>query len=470
MKALLVSSHKLGQVSRADISPPLNLLYISSVLQSVGVSSQLLDLNLVPTSSEARGDGERLEAVRSQLSAYQPDVVGISCLTTSHFPFMRRVASLAKKTLPEIKIILGGVHATLFSREILENCQDFDFIILGEGEQQTTELVKALRSGNNEDLSHIQALGWKTPAGKVMINPRKHYIANLDSIPMAAWDTVDFNLYYRDHSNWYNPKNHDIKISIPILTTRSCPYECNFCSAHKTMGKGFRCRTPLNVVDEIEYHVNTFGHRYFGIADDNFTLKKSHVIEVCDLIKQRNLDIQFESFNGYNLASLDGEVIHALASAGCIYAILPIEHGCDKMRNDIIGKKLSRKKIFEVMDLYRKYNIQTRAMFIMGFPEDTNDTLEETRKMLMELKPDMADVFTLIPFPGTKVFDQALRDNLFTFDLDHSGLWTGELPLNTKGDDIYIKPYSMIISDLCSWREKFNQISADLLARRNVSE
>jgi radical SAM superfamily enzyme YgiQ (UPF0313 family) len=231
------------------------------------------------------------------------------------------------------------------------------------------------------------------------------------------------------------------------------------------MGRGFRKHSPERVVDEIEYHVTTFGHQYFGFADDNLTLDKKHVLGICHELLRRGLDIQFESFNGYNLASLDQEVVEALASVGCIYAILPIEHGSDHMRNEIIGKKLAREKVFEVMKLYKKFKIQTRAMFIMGFPEDTAETLGETKKMIEELDPDMADVFTLIPFPGTKVFRQVLQEKLFIETIDESQLWAGTLPLNTKGSEFYIKPYAMTLNELRQWRETFDTISASLLAR-----
>lgn len=465
MKALLISSFRLGTVSRTDIAPPLNLLYIAAVLKNHGVTPVLLDMNLVSVSTDSKADEERLEAIRSKLLEETPEIVGISCLTTAHFPFMRKAAEITRRLLPKANIVLGGVHATLFAREILDNCMDFDYIIIGEGEEQTAELAKAFLKGSVEDLSHIQSLAWRTPSGQVMINPRKNYIEKLDLLPMPAWEMIDFPLYYRDHSNWYNPKGHDIKISIPILSTRSCPYDCNFCSAHKTMGRGFRKRSPLNVVDEIEYHVNQYGHNYFGFTDDNLTLDKKHVLAVCNEISRRGLDIQFESFSGYNLASLDYEVVDALASAGCIYANLPIEHGCDWMRNEIIGKRLDREKIFEVMSLCRKHKIQTRPMFIMGFPEDTPETLQETVKMIEELAPDMVDIFTLIPFPGTKIFRQSIQDNLFIHKIDETRLWDGFLRLDTKGSEFYIKPYSMSLDKLTRWRRTFDNISSALLAR-----
>ena len=404
---------------------------------------------------------------KEALLHHEPDIVGISCLTTAHFPFMRKLAQMVRTVSPSSKIILGGVHATLFTKEIMTNFPEFDYIVIGEGEEQARELGIALLNNRGDRLDHIQSFAWRNSGGEVVINPRRNYIKDLDQIPMPAWDMIDFSQYYRDHKNWYNPKGHDIKISIPILSTRSCPYDCNFCSAHRTMGRGFRKRSAQNVVDEIQYHIETYGHRYFGFADDNLTLEKSHVLAVCDEINRRGLDIQFESYNGYNLASLDAESISALASVGCVHAILPIEHGSDMMRNEIIGKRLPREKILEIMALYKKHKIQTRAMFIMGFPEDTEETLSATLEMIQCIKPDMADIFTLIPFPGTKVFKQAIRDNLFLNKVDESMLWTGSMRLDTKGAEFYIKPYDMTYNDLARWRKTFNDISLSLIKTKS---
>lgn len=468
MEAALISSFTLGAVSRIDIAPPLNLLYIASVLRRQGVDVHLLDLNLIQIQKDADPEKQRLSHIREQLSQLSPTMIGISCLTTAHFSFMRQVAIMARDMFPAAKIILGGVHATLFAKEILHNCPEFDYIILGEGEDQIAALAKSMAEDALDDVSHIQSFAWRTALGDIVLNKRQNYIENLDSVPFPAWDLVNFSEYYRDHSQWYNPRGHDIKISIPIMATRSCPYNCNFCSAHKTMGRGFRKRTPENVVNEMQFHVDTYGHRYFGFVDDNLTLEKKYVMAVCNEIVRRKLDIQFESYNGYNIASIDEDIIHALTSAGCVYVILPVEHGSDWMRNTIIGKKLPREKIFDVMRLYKKYHLLTRAMFIMGFPEDTPETLADTVKIIEELKPDMTNVFNLIPFPGTKVFQQCYENDLFLGSINEESLWTGEMALDTKKGDFYIKPYNMSLTELMDWRQTFDNITTDLLEKRRA--
>ncbi|MBF0530246.1 MAG: radical SAM protein, partial [Deltaproteobacteria bacterium] len=173
-------------------------------------------------------------------------------------------------------------------------------------------------------------------------------------------------------------------------------------------------------------------------------------------IVRRGMVIQFESFNGYNLASLDEEIVAAMVEAGCVYVIPPIEHANEYIRNKIIGKHLSRDKIYEVVALYKKYNLLTRGLFIMGFPEDTRETLDETHRMILDLNLDMNNVFNLIPFPGTKVFEQARRDNLFLGEVNADRLWEGAWDLNAVRSCFYLKPYQMTLEDLEEYRKIFD--------------
>lgn len=216
-------------------------------------------------------------------------------------------------------------------------------------------------------------------------------------------------------------------------------------------------------MDEIQLHVEQFGHRYFGFVDDNLTVSKRHILAIMNEIVRRDLDIQFESFSGYHIATLDEEVITALVEAGCIYTLMPIEHGNERMRNQIIGKKLPTEKIYEVVENYRKFEVLIRAVFIMGFPEDTHDTLRDTLEMIQRLQVDLVDVFTLIPYPGTKVFEQAMRDDLFINKIDQKELWSGHYTLNNQSSTFYLKPYSLSLNDLGQWRKTFDTLSEDHL-------
>jgi radical SAM superfamily enzyme YgiQ (UPF0313 family) len=224
------------------------------------------------------------------------------------------------------------------------------------------------------------------------------------------------------------------------------------------MGRGFRYHSPKRVVDEVEMLHKQFGVNYFEFIDDNMGIKKSRLIDICNEIVKRKLDIQFTSLSGFHIPTLDREVIDALCTAGYLYAILPIEHGSDFIRNKIIGKNLSREKIFEVTNLFKEKGLMTRASFIIGFPEETEETLKETMQMIQEIDVDITKVFNLTPFPGTPVFQQCLKHDLFLKEVDINNLWKGEFVLDLVREGFYLKPFALSIERLIEYRQEIEAL------------
>src|SRR5208283_688185 len=153
--------------------------------------------------------------------------------------------------------------------------------------------------------------------------------------------------------------------------------------------------------------------------DDNLTLNKKRIIEICDLICRRGLLLQFETLNGLMTSTLDEEVVNALVSAGWIRGAIAIESGSDYIRNKVMKKRLQRDKIYNAVELISRHpHVYLKSYFIAGMPEDTNETLQETYDMINELTIREAYVTNVVPFPGTALFDQCVRDDLFIDDID----------------------------------------------------
>ncbi|NEV60551.1 B12-binding domain-containing radical SAM protein [Thiorhodococcus minor] len=455
---ILTSSYQPRSVSRIDIAPPLSLLLLAGALEQAGYASRILDLNLHRDGIGDDEDGHYIDLIASEIGQ-EPTLVGFSCLTTGHFPFFQEAAARLKARFPSLRIAIGGCHSSLFARDILDHCPEIDYVGIGESEEQIVQLVSGLSEQWDDFAPEIEAFGWRDGDGQTRLVERKTFNKDLDAIYHPAWHLADFSAYYRDHSNWHNPKQHDIRISIPIQTSRSCPYHCSFCSSIEVNGRGYRRRSASAVVDEIALHVEHFGHRYFGFVDDNLTVSKRHILAIMNEIVRRNLDIQFESFSGYHIATLDDEVIAALVAGGCVYTLMPIEHGNERMRNRIIGKRLATDKIYQVVESYRRFDVLVRAVFIMGFPEDTDETLRDTMAMIERLGVDLVDIFTLIPYPGTRVFEQAMRDGLFVGEVERTALWSGHYGLDNQSSAFYLKPYALSLDDLSRWRTAFDAVS-----------
>ena len=458
MNILLIACPKLEWMQDSKGTIPVPLLYLANVLHQAGFSSHILDLSVVKSNPEVDPFDNLMLKINNAISNLDPAIIGFNCFVSQHLPLIMRIAKRVRKALPNVHITIGGTHPSIFFKDILANCLEFDSVIIGEGEEQIVALANCVKKKiNNFDKIHSFAYRIN---GTVVFNKRHSYISDLDQLPDSSWDLINFSDYFSDHSSWHNPKKHDIRISVPILTSRSCPFSCNFCACHATMGRRFRKRSPKRVVGEIEHLHREYGINYFGFIDDNVNLDKSHVMEICEEIMRRRLDIQFEPTCGLHLASMDEDIAKALSKAGCVFARLPIEHGNEYIRNKIIGKNLKREQIFRAAQSLRKCGMRISTMSIMGFPEDTPQTLQDTYDLLMELKADLNYVFNLIPFPGTKVFEQAKREGLLLSTFSEEQIWKGEIDLDPvqKAQQYYLKPKNMSFEELDYFRNKFNEI------------
>jgi len=462
MKILLVNPPIPHNFYNREFYLPSSFLYIGAVLQKNGEDVKLMDFKTIQSKylKETKKDPDYSiyeNKLADLINNYNPDLIGLGGLISANFKDMLRFSELAKKTSPTTPIVIGGAHATMYPKEILENCNSIDWLILGEGETSTTQLVEMLKN-KNYDFDEIEGFAYRK-GKEIKIKKRTNFIKNLDELPMPAYNLIDLKDYYEDTNAWHNPKNLLINTEIPIISSRSCPNDCNFCASSEIMGRGWRPRSAKNVVDEIEYLYNNYGQNHFSFMDDNFTLNKSRLLEICDTINKKKLNIQFETHNGVSINTLDDEIIDAMATAGLTRIALPIESGSDYIRNKVIGKNLKKEKIFEVLKSLRRYKgqIYARAFFIIGMPEDTKETLMETYRMIEQLNVEKVHLTNIVPFPGTRVYTQAIKDNLLV-NLNVKDLYKSDELYQTNYDRYFIKPYNMEISELHEFRKKCNKL------------
>ena len=442
---------------REDFYPSAALLHLAAILRVNDYEATILDFN----NSKIHFQRERYweickKIVTESLNKLKPDLVGINCLFSGVFPDVLEFAQTIKSHSPNLKIAIGGIHPTTYYKEILSNCKTIDYVAIGEGEKTIVSLAKAVEKNDDTLLNEIKSFAFRDKDQKVKFNLQRDFVENLDNLPMPAWDLIDMNEFGMKLDNYYNPKNLPLKFKSALFSSRACPLNCNFCDMFLVMGKKHRKRSVKTIVAEMEMLKKDFGVNYFSFMDDQLTLNRGHILELCDEIIKRNLNIQFDTPNGLWINSLREDVIAKMAEAGLVLATLAIEHGDEYMRNKVIGKKLEKKKIFEVTALIKKYKIMSSGLFIMGFPEDTNETLQQTYNMMNELQLDKMTCTTLIPFPGTALYKQVIKDNLLIHNWNIDELW--KTPISHAQGKILIKPYNLKIDDLYKWREKFDNI------------
>jgi magnesium-protoporphyrin IX monomethyl ester (oxidative) cyclase len=459
MKILLLNPPVPETYYTKEFYLPSGLLYLAAAIKDAGSEVALLDLKCTKY-QEAVQKGERYQnIIVSKIRKFAPELIGIGCLFSGNFPSMLHYSQIIKKIFPNVHIVIGGIHPTIYAHKILEKCPSIDSIILGEGEDTIVKLVQCLEDDQSKHLEDIDGLAYRKD-NSIIINPKKYFIDNIDTISFPAYDLVRMDNYFVDTSDWHNPKKLPIHTSVPIISSRSCPNRCNFCSMYQAMGPRWRPRTAENVVDEIEHIYKTYNLQHFSFMDDNFSLNKRRTLAICQEILSRKLDIQFETPNGLAIATLDEEVLDAMVQAGLVRISLAIESGSDFIRNKIMRKRLSRERIYDVLRLTQKYpHLYVRAFFIMGMPEETIKTLEKTYQMIKDIDVDRIYLSNVVPFPGTEVFEQASRDHLL-LDLDPDTLYKSDALYLTNYDRIFVKPYDLELEELRKFRARCDELIA----------
>jgi len=469
MNILLVSPFSVIEWNNKYEEPriPLSIAYLAAAVRKSGHKVFLADLRVeqqkrklpMPQSFLHEEAVLLTRIMEEKIITQDIRVVGLNCLYSGLFPVVRHLAKRIKSINPEIQVVIGGIHPTIYAKEILSQHYDcIDYVIIGEGEESLVALLQRLESKQFSELSSVDGLGY-WDGKEVIIHPRRNYIENLDDLPFPAVDLLNIQDYFIDTCEWYSPKGFPIKTPVPIITSRSCPNMCNFCSMHLVHGKRIRYRSPENVVEEMKMYIQRYGLRYFNITDDNLTMNKTRLIKLMDLIIKEKLDIQFSTENGVYINGLDEEVLDALSAAGLVRLHLAFETGSDYIRNQVIKKHVSNKKIAELKDvlLQDKYNhIYLYGYFVIGFPEETKETLDETYQLITSFPLDNYSVFYAVPFPGTRLYEQCLKERLFTeeYFYDTKALMDQvDVGQMVKGLPS-IKPYHLEVADLITFKQR----------------
>lgn len=399
MKVLLINppqQHELrGSLPDAvgegrGYNPPLGLLYVASFLEKrTNHAVTVLDCPV------ERIDHAALEAA---IRKFNPTVVGITTLTLGLIDSLQAAATV-KQIDSTIKVVLGGPHVHLYPTETI-NQPNIDFLVLGEGEEIFAELLDALE--NNKQLARICGLVFKE-ADQVVNTGMRMPITDISRLPFPAREKTP----YKEYSSI-------LALRSPVttlITSRGCPFQCAFCD-RKHLGKIFRFVSARNVVDELQACVK-LGIRDFLFYDDTFTINKSRVIEICMGILNRRLDISWDI--RARVDTVDDEMLLWLKKAGCHGIHYGVEAGTEKILR-ALNKGISLDKVRQTFALTKKHKLLTLAYFMIGNPTETKADIEATFDFAKELNPNYIHLSILCPFPGTKIYAQALERGIIKSD------------------------------------------------------
>jgi radical SAM superfamily enzyme YgiQ (UPF0313 family) len=377
--------------SYSSTLPPLGLLYIAAVLEKEGFEVMVFD-------PHPDNDSELDHIIN-----YQPDIIGLSILTT-YVQRAKNIISILKERLKNSILIVGGVHPTVLPEKSL-SLFGADVVVVGEGEITMRELVLSLNKDRH--ISNIKGIVYKNNQD-IIKNPPRELIEDLDSIPFPARDLVDFEKYL------FPPgiiRGYWSERSTSLITSRGCPFHCIFCGSQAIFGRRVRRRSVENVINELKVLINNYGIDSVWFIDDTFTINKRWVNDFCNAVIHNDLKIKWGCQARVN--TVHEETLSLMKSAGLVQLDFGVESGSDKVLK-ALKKDSNEVTIRNAFRITKKVGVRTLATFIFNNPSEEKEDIVKTFMLAKEINPDFVSSFFLTPFPGTELMDMANANNWIT--------------------------------------------------------
>lgn len=382
MKLLLINTIN-PEEGIESLYPPLGLGYISSYLKKnkKNIQIKIIDKN-----------------IHDSLIKFKPDVVGISSVT-QNFERAKRIARLCKKN--KFFVVMGGVHISLIPESLNE---DMSLGIIGEAEETFLDIIDWFENGKNDSLNKINGVVYNEN-GKLIITPPRSLINPLDRLPMPDRESLGVK----------------IGEELDVISSRGCPYSCKFCSSSKFWEKT-RFFSAEYVLQEVKQILEKYKPYRINFFDDLFIADKERLKMMTELIENNGINkrLQFTISARANL--IDQETVSLLKRMNVTIVNLGLESGSEKILQYLKGTNISVEDSKRAIKLLKGAHIETSASFIMGAPPETKEDLQETYNFIRNSKLDLFEMYLLIPFPKTEIWDYALKKGLVSNNMNWNKL------------------------------------------------
>jgi radical SAM superfamily enzyme YgiQ (UPF0313 family) len=369
MKILLIYPYPLyDRFQEEDIRPvPIGVYYIGALLKENRYDVEILNwYNIHKTP----------EKIAEVFVEKKPDVIGFSILNANRWGGIE-IAEIAKQINPDVKIVFGGVAATFMWKHFLKHFPQVDFVVIGEGEYAFLKLVRLIEKGQHKKAKDIKGIAFRSN-GKIIKTKGIEVVRDIDELPVPA------KYFEYQHMSY----------------SRGCPWKCAFCGSPGFWGRKIRFHSPEYFVTQLEMLYNK-GVTFFYVSDDNFTIKRDRVIDICKKILDKGLKITWVAISRVNY--VDEEMLYWMRKAGCTQISYGVESGSEKIRT-LLNKNIKTDEIKNAFALTHKYGIIARAYFIYGSPEESWETIQHTIDLIHEIKPLICVFYILEIYPGTKLY------------------------------------------------------------------
>lgn len=386
-----IGHYSRGVEKSRGVYPSLGLLYIASVLESKRHRVKVIECDV---------EKEPEVVIERTLKVFKPEVVGIYTMTWT-FRQSCTIAEKVKALLPHIKVIAGGPNVASFPLLTVQY-GDFDYAVVGEGEATVVELIEAIEQGKG--VHTIEGIVFRD-GGSVVQAGERPYLEDINTISFPARHLVPMDCFYDVFTREQR--------FATMISSRGCPFDCTYCDRKNRMGRKWRPRDPLNVIEEMGEVKRKFGIREFMFFDDEFIINRERTYEFCEQLMQKGLDIIWECRARVDM--VDRELLKVMKRAGCYRIRFGFESGDNRILK-VLKKGITVEQSMETARLAKEAGIEVFGYFMMGSPEETPETLKKTLHLALVLDPDYAVFSKTIMIAGSELFNWGVANGLIAHD------------------------------------------------------
>jgi len=374
---------------------PIGLAYIATAIEGAGFKFEILDLDAKRLSEE-----EFEEYIRKT----DFDVVALGCIVTG-YKYVKQIAEVVKKH-KDVPIIAGNSVATSIP-EILLTKTKVDIGVMGEGDITIVELLRAI--ANKTPLEDVKGIVYKKE-GKVVFTAERELVPNLDELPFINYELFDMKTYldkFKYGASEPYPMPFELLKYLPLNTARGCPYNCTFCY-HVFRGKRYRTRSVENIAKEIQYLKKKYGVNFIAFSDELSLYSREQANKFADYLLKKNIEIFWGADCRAGLfKETDLDLARKLKKAGCVSLAYSLESANEEILQ-AMNKKISIQDFVVQTSVLHKAGITTATSLVIGYPQETEDTLKQTFNCCYD-----CDIYPsvgyLLPQPGTPMYEYAIK-------------------------------------------------------------
>jgi len=398
MKLVLIRPPRIqGAVERSMVQHPINLLYLAAALRESGqgFEPEVWDFEVEKFSEKI---------VRERVRAGRPRLVGITSMTCN-IKVADQIIGWIKNEDQEMVSAVGGPHSSAIPERALQEFQNFDLIVIGEGEQTFLELCRKIKEGRG--FEGIAGTAWRK-GKEIAREPARAQIPDLDWLPNPGRDLINHSLYKGASTPGLDATLHR---TTELFTSRGCPEQCIFCASHLVFGGKVRFRSAEHIFCEVDQCMEKWGYRHFTIDDDTFTYNPARLKKVCAGFKDRGITWDCDT----RVNAVNREMLKMMAESGCKKVALGVESGSQRVLN-LNKKGITLAQVKNAFHWAHEFGLITTAFFMIGsHPSETIEEVEMSFKLMCELDTELMALAITVPYPGTELY-QMMKDRGFLFE------------------------------------------------------